>query len=129
MSVAIGPGCTELQRMLSRACWIAVDLVKSRTAPLVAVYAAVSPGLPTSPAVDEMLMMEPPPACRMAGIAHFVPRNTPLALTAMMRSQSASLVSSIVDRNRMPALLTSTLSLPYVRTAVATAARQSISWV
>jgi len=52
MSVAIGPGCTELHRMPSRACWIAVALVKSRTAPLVAVYAAVSPGLPTSPAVD-----------------------------------------------------------------------------
>src|SRR2546429_6467607 len=33
MSVAIGPGCTELQRILSFACWMAVDLVKSRTAP------------------------------------------------------------------------------------------------
>src|SRR2546422_7391881 len=115
--------------MWSLACWMAVALVNSRTAPLVAVYAAVSPGLPTSPAVDEMLTMEPPPACRMAGIAHFVPRKTPLTLTAMMRSQSASLVSSIFARNRMPALLTSTSSLPYVCTAVATAAGQSSSWV
>src|SRR5256886_17677364 len=123
MSVAIGPGGTELQRILSFACWMARDLVKSGTAPLVALYAAVSPGLPTSPAVDEMLMMEPPPACRMAGIAHLVPRNTPLTLTAMIRSQSASLVSSIFDRKRMPALLTSTSSLPYVCTAVATAAQ------
>ena len=37
MSVAIGPGCTELQRILSLACCTAVDFVKSRTAPLVAV--------------------------------------------------------------------------------------------
>src|SRR5262249_37527304 len=112
MSVAIGPGCTELQRMLSLACWLAVDLVKSRTAPWWAVYAAVSPGLPTRPAVDEMLMMEPPPDARIAGSAHFVPRNTPLTLTAMMRSHSVSLVSSIRARKRMPALLTRTLSLP-----------------
>src|SRR5439155_1685050 len=101
---------------------MAVALVNSRTAPLVAVYAAVSPGLPTSPAVDEMLTMEPPPACRIAGIAAFVPRKTPLALTAMMRSHSDSLVSSIRARNRMPALLTRTFSMPYVCTAVATAA-------
>src|SRR5712691_5544168 len=77
MSVAIGPGCTELQRMFSLACWMAVAFVNSRTAPLVAVYAAVSPGLPTSPAVEEMLMIEPPPARRSAGIAHFVPKKTP----------------------------------------------------
>jgi hypothetical protein len=79
--------------------------------------------------VDEMLMMEPPPAARIADRAHFVPRKTPLTLTAMMRSQSASLVSSILARNRMPALLTSTLSLPYACTVVATAARQSASRV
>src|SRR3989442_5684786 len=108
---------------------MAVALVNRRAAPLVAVYAGVPPGLPTRPAVDEMLMIDPPPACRIAGIAHFVPRKTPLTLTAMMRSQSSSDVSSIFDRKRMPALLTSTLSLPYACTAVATAARQSSSRV
>src|SRR6266849_4848392 len=108
---------------------MAVDFVNKRTAPLVAVYAAVPPGAPTSPAVDEMLMIEPPPACRNAGIACFVPRKTPLTLTAMMRSQSSSDVSSILARKRMPALLTSTFSLPYEFTAVATAARQSASRV
>jgi hypothetical protein len=89
----------------------------------------VKPGAPTSPAVDEMLMIEPPPARRIAGIACFVPRKTPLTLTAMMRSQSSSDVSSIFDRKRMPALLTSTFSLPYELTAVAIAARQSASRV
>src|SRR4030095_2514071 len=52
MSVAIGPGCTELERILSLACWMAVDLVKMRTAPFVALYAAGVLGLPTSPATD-----------------------------------------------------------------------------
>src|SRR5262245_66204635 len=86
MSVAMGPGWTELQRMPSLACWIAVDFVKSRTAPLVAVYAAVKPGAPTRPAVDEMLMMDPPPARRMAGIAYLVARHTSFTLTALMRA-------------------------------------------
>ena len=62
-------------------------------------------------------MMEPPPAWRIAASAHFVPKNTPLTLTAMMRSQSSSVVASIFARNRMPALLTSTFSLPYRSTA------------
>src|SRR5262245_22101396 len=76
-----------------------------------------------------MLMIDPPPAWRIAGMAAFVPRNTPLTLTAMMRSQSASDVSSIGARKRIPALFTSTFSLPYACTAVATAARQSPSRV
>jgi hypothetical protein len=59
-----------------------------------------------------MLMIDPPPAWRIAGMAAFVPRNTPLTLTAMMRSQAASVVSSIGARKRMPALFTSTFSLP-----------------
>ena len=36
ISVSTGPGCTELQRMLSLACWLAVTLVKMRMAPLLA---------------------------------------------------------------------------------------------
>src|SRR5262245_52468462 len=62
-------------------------------------------------------------------MAAFVPRNTPLTLIAMMRSQSASDVSSIEARKRMPALFTRTFSLPYACTAVATAARQSAARV
>ncbi len=34
MSVSMGPGCMELARMPSAAYWMAVDLVKMRTAPL-----------------------------------------------------------------------------------------------
>ena len=36
ISVSTGPGCTELQRILSLACWLAVTFVKIRTAPLLA---------------------------------------------------------------------------------------------
>jgi hypothetical protein len=36
ISVSIGPGWTELQRILSFACWLAVTLVKIRIAPLLA---------------------------------------------------------------------------------------------
>src|SRR5262249_19981655 len=39
MGVSTPPGCTELHRMWSRACWIAVILVNNRTAPLEAMYA------------------------------------------------------------------------------------------
>ena len=51
--------------ILSLTCSIAVALVKRRTAPLVAIYAA-SPGLPRRPAVDEMLTIDPPRDCRIA---------------------------------------------------------------
>ena len=78
--------------MPSLAYWMAVALVSSRTAPLDALYAAAPP--PTSPAVDEMLTMEPPPALRMAGIAALVPRNTPLAFTSITSSQVWESVSS-----------------------------------
>src|SRR5258705_7827336 len=103
--------------MPSLACWMAVDLVKRRTAPLVAVYAAVPPGAPTRPAVDEMLMIDPPPACRIGGIAPLLPRKTPLTLTAMKRSPTSSEGSSIFERKRKPAVLTSTVRLPYEGTA------------
>jgi hypothetical protein len=60
-----------------------------------------------------MLTIEPPPARRMAGMAYLVPRNTPFALTAITRSQSAAVRSSIATRGMtIAALLTRTSSLP-----------------
>jgi hypothetical protein len=41
---------------------------------------------------------EPPPARRMAGMALVVPKKTRLTLTAMMPSQSSSVVSSMLVR-------------------------------
>src|SRR6266699_1786594 len=111
MGVSTPPGCTELHRILSWTCSSAVALVKRRTAPLVAMYAA-SPGLPRNPAVDEIFTMEPSPARRIAGMACLVPRNTPFALTAMRCSHSASLVSSRRFQSTIPALFTRISSLP-----------------
>ena len=99
--------------MFSWTCCIAAALVKSLTAPLVAEYAAELVEPPTMPATDEMLIIESPPARRMAGIAHFVPMKTPLTLIAMMSSQSSSDVSSILRRMVTPALFTRMFSLPY----------------
>ena len=56
--------------------------------------------------------MEPPQLCLMAGIASLLPRNTPLALFAMIRSQSSSVVSSMGLRREMPALLIRMSSFP-----------------
>src|SRR3990172_5658752 len=91
MGVTMGPGCTELARMRSRAYWSAVSFVKSRTAPLDAWYWGLLSSIPTRPSWDEMLMMDPPPAWRIAGIAALVPRNTPLALMSITRSHSPAL--------------------------------------
>ena len=45
------------------------------------------PSWPTMPEIDEMFTIEPPPARRMAGMAVFMPRKTPLAFTFMRASQ------------------------------------------
>src|SRR5215471_11331934 len=125
----MGPGCTELARMRSRAYCIAVVFVRRRTAPFEAWYCGLLMSVPTRPSCDEILTMEPPPASRMAGIAARVPRKTPVELTAMIRSQSARVVSSIRLPPPMPALFTRTSSFPYRRSASATAPAQSDSLV
>src|SRR2546430_764046 len=52
MGVSTPPGCTELHRMWSWACWTAVTLVNKRTAPLDAMYAGGP--MATMPEIDEM---------------------------------------------------------------------------
>src|SRR5262249_7852306 len=86
--------------MLSLACCTAVALVKSRTAPLVAVYAGEPWGLPTRPATEEMLMIDPLPARRIAGSACLVPKKTPLILTAMIWSRSSTRTRAPVGQGR-----------------------------
>jgi hypothetical protein len=49
--------------MPSLAYWVAVDLVNRRTAPLEAPYAPeLGPKPPTNPTMEEMLIIDPPPA-------------------------------------------------------------------
>src|SRR5436309_531160 len=82
------------------------------------------------PATEEIFTIEPPPARRMAGIAYFVPRNTPLAFTAITRSHSAAVRSSIATRGMtIAALLTRMSSRPWRPVARFTAFCQSVSLV
>ena len=73
--------------------------------------------------------MAPPPACSIAGIACFMPRNTPLALTSMRRSQADVLSVSGSNVPLIPALLTRMSSLPKADTVAATASCQLASLV
>src|SRR5713101_3461310 len=70
------------------------------------------PVWPTKPETDEMFTMAPPPACSIIGIACFMPRKTPLALTSIRRSHADVLSVSGSKVPLMPALLTRTSSLP-----------------
>ena len=72
----------------------------------------------TSPLMEEMFMMLPPPARRIAGITAFVPKKTPLALMSMIWSQSSPVVSSMSLRSTMAALLTNTSTFPNRSSAV-----------
>src|SRR5437879_1530007 len=129
IAVTIGPGCTEFARMPSFAYWMAVTLVSRRTAPLEAGYSWVVRAGPPSPTWDERSTIARPPARRRAGMAALLPRNTPVALTSITRCHASSGVSSTRPVALMPALLTSTLSLPKRCSASETAACQSASRV
>jgi len=123
------PGCTEFTRMLSFPWRTAMALEKILTAPFDALYAGCPPAEPTSPMMEEMLMMDPPPASSILGTAALVPRKTPLELTSMILSQPSMAVSSVKARLLIPALLTSTSNLPKLETARSTALAQSASCV
>ena len=84
---------------------------------------------PTKPEIDEMFTMAPPPLSRMTGMANFIPRKTPLALTFMRASQAAVLSMSGSNVPLMPALLTSTSTVPKAETVVLIASCQSASRV
>src|SRR3954463_4821107 len=76
---------------------------------------------------EAVLMIEPPPARLSAGMPYLQPRNTPLALTSSVRSQTASSVemASSSLACMMPALLKSTCSLPNCFSAAAIICSQS----
>ena len=77
-------------------------------------------------------MMEPPPALRISGMAYLAPRKTPVELISMIRSHRSPSVSSTVlgaAPEPIPALFTSTSSLPYLDTVAAMAPFQESSLV
>src|SRR5216683_5927222 len=95
IGVSMTPGCTVLMRILSPAAAhsIATALANNRTPPFVAQYPA-RPADPLSPATDDMMTIDPPPARRIAGTAYFTDRNTPSRFTAVCRRQSANDIST-----------------------------------
>ena len=114
IGVSMTPGCTVLTRMPSprEAHSIAIALANSRTPPLVAQYPA-KVAEPRSPAIDEVITIEPPPDLRISGRQYLTDRNTPSRLTAVCRRQSARLISTIDGTMMpMPALATMMSSRP-----------------
>ena len=79
--------------------------------------------------MEEMLMIEPPPASVMAGITAWRPRNTPSWLTRMTCSYSSAVVVASGVWRKMPALFTSTSRRPKASTAAATASAQASALV
>src|SRR5215471_2318866 len=82
---------------------------------------------PTIPEIDEMFTMDPPPPCRMAGTACFMPRKTPLALMLMRVSQCVVLRVSRSYEPLIPASFTRMSRRLYAPTVVLTASCQSSS--
>ena len=76
-----------------------------------------------------MLTMAPPPAFSISGMAYFMPRNTPLALMFINRSQASVLVASRSPLPLIPALLTNMSSLPNLATTAATDCSHWSSWL
>ena len=90
--VSTGPGQSAFARMFLRANSTAISRVIARTPPLLAVYAICGAAAPMTATNDAVLMTDPPPARSSAGIAYLQPRNTPLRLMSMTRSQMSSVV-------------------------------------
>jgi hypothetical protein len=82
-----------------------------------------------NPSIEEMLTIDPPPALVIGSITAFMPSQQPTAFTSSTRRKSASGISAISAKVRIPALFTSTSSRPNASTASATAAAQSSSLV
>src|SRR5437588_1086627 len=59
-----------------------------------------------------MMMIEPPPARRIAGTAYLTDRNTPSRFTAVCRRQSANVISTALHKMPIPALATITSKPP-----------------
>ena len=84
---------------------------------------------PISPAVEEMLMIAPPPARRIDGTVKCMPRKVPVRLMSITLRHSPGSIASTAPYETIPALLTSRLIGPNASSAAVTAARQSSSRV
>src|SRR5262252_5914086 len=74
------------------------------------------------PEIDEMLTIDPPPAAFITGIANFMPKKTPRALTAISLSHAAVSNKSSTALPLSPASLTRMSSFPNSAIVASTAA-------
>jgi hypothetical protein len=93
---------------------------------LLATYAPRN-GSPQIPPLDDVLMIDPPPALIIDGVTLFMPIIGPTRLTSRTRRNLAASCSSIEAKSRIPALFTRTDTGPKRASASATAAIHSSS--
>jgi hypothetical protein len=87
-------------------------LVRPNRPCLLALYATRS-AIPASAAMDATLTMDPCPACSIIAPIVRHSRNGPVRFTSITRRHSSGVVSSAAAMLEIPALLTSTSTLPY----------------
>src|SRR6267378_5616558 len=97
------PGTMQLTRMPCRPWSPAIERVMPTTAAFEVEYGVL--WLARRPAMEEMLMIEPPPARIMWGIAYLLVSMMLLTLIAITRSHCSSVTSSTSARTDTPTLL------------------------
>ena len=123
-----GPGASAFTVMPVPASSTARLRVSWTTAPLLAAYPA-RPAPPTSPSALARVRMRPYPASRMGPAAARQASQVPTTLTSRHARRSAADSSSIVPRACTPALVTSTSSRPYTKSARSTSPATAFSSV
>ena len=121
------PGAMQLVRIPSGPWSAAMEMVRPITAALDAVYGVLL--WARRPAMEEMLMMDPPPTSIMRGMANLLHMTMVFTFTAMMWSQSSSDTSTTVPRREMPTLLSRMSSRPYRSMQASTIRSQSAARV
>src|SRR5262245_14500585 len=110
----------------------AYSSARLRVSPMMPALAAAygnMPGIVSVAWIDAMLTIDPRRARFIGRSAYFAHSHAPLRSTANVRSQSASVISVASKYALIPALLTSTSSVPWRASRRSTAPRTSVSAV
>ncbi|MCY1366213.1 hypothetical protein D9M69_530960 [compost metagenome] len=118
--VSIRPGTITLQRTWCCAYWRATTRVMWFSAAFEVLYDRNCIGLHLRLAMEEMLMMEPPPWRIMCGTTSRAVSMGPLRLMACTRSQDSSVTSISSPNSSMPTLWCSTSMRPKLAMQCAT---------
>ena len=120
IGVSVATGAIETMRTPWLAASSARLFVRVTTAPFDAAYAC-TPGRGLIAAVEAVIRNTPRRCFFITGSAYLAPSQTPLTLTAMIRSKSASSTSSTFSGDcGTPAFAKNTSRLPHAATAFST---------